>query len=66
MWEARSGFHISMPRLFFCCIDCRWYYRSRCWWPVTQRGMWAQRVVLNTPTLNDDLRLLQRVENLAI
>jgi hypothetical protein len=28
--------------------------------------MWAQRVVLDTPTLDDDLRLLQRVEDLAI
>src|ERR1035437_5436402 len=66
MWEARSGFHISMPHLFVCCLDRRWYYRRWCWRPVTQRGMWAQRVVLDTPTLDDDLRLLQRVEDLAI
>src|ERR1044072_917303 len=43
-----------------------WYEHLRGWRLVAQRGMRAHRVVVPSPALDDDLRLAQRVEDLAI
>src|ERR1035437_6611064 len=59
MWETRSVFHISMPRLLR--QDC-----LRCRRPIAQRRMWPYRVVLHSPLLDHHLRLLQRVEDLPV
>src|SRR5271154_4855842 len=59
MWETRSVFHISMPRLLR--QDC-----LRCRWPVTQSRVRPLRVVFHAPPLRQNLCLLQRVKNLAV
>jgi hypothetical protein len=38
----------------------------RCWWAVSQGSVGPHRVVLLTPTLNQNLRLLQGVKNLPV
>src|SRR5271170_5408590 len=59
MWETRSVFHISMPRLLR--QDC-----LRCWWPITQCRVRPLRVVFHAPPLGQNLCLLQRVKDLAV
>src|SRR5271156_5935749 len=59
MWETRSVFHISMPRLLR--QDC-----LRCWWPITQCRVRPLRVVFHAPPLGQKLCLLQRVKDLAV
>src|SRR6516225_4698886 len=59
MWETRSVFHISMPH--FLQQD-----GLRCRWPVAERRMRSHRVVVHSPPLDYHLRLLQRVEDLAL
>jgi hypothetical protein len=38
----------------------------RCWWPISQRTVGPERVVLLAPSLYDDLSLPRRVEDLWI
>ena len=38
----------------------------RRWWPVSDRAVWPRRVVVLPPAFDDDLRLPQRVEDLAV
>src|ERR1700687_3895170 len=59
MWETRSVFHISMPRLLR-------QDGLRCGWPVAQRRVRPLRVVFHAPPLRQNLCLLQRVKNLAV
>src|SRR5208337_5584862 len=59
MWETRSVFHISMPRLFR-------QDGLRCRRPVAQRRVRPLRVVFYPPTLRQNLCLLQRVKDLAV
>src|SRR5579863_6972335 len=59
MWETRSVFHISMSR--FLPQDG---LRRR--WPIAQRGMRPNRVVVHSPLLDHHLGLLQRIEDLAL
>src|SRR5450755_4847197 len=59
MWETRSVFHISMPRLL-------WQGSLRCRRPVAQRRVRPLRVVVFAPPLRQNLCLLQRVEDLAV
>src|SRR2546421_2951890 len=47
------------------CGEC-WHEHLRCRSPVADRCMWPHRVVVTTPAFDDDLRLSQRVEDLAI
>jgi len=42
------------------------YEHFWCWSAVAERGMWAEPIVMLPPSLDDDLRLLQRVEDLAV
>src|SRR2546421_563429 len=44
----------------------RWHEDLRGWSPVADRGMRPDRVVVPSPTLDDDLGLAQGVEDLAI
>jgi hypothetical protein len=39
---------------------------ERCWWPVAQRGVRAQGVVVLAPTLDDDPSLSKAVEQLTV
>src|ERR1039458_10573448 len=55
MWETRSVFHISMPRLFR-------QDGLRCRRHVAQRRVRPFRVVFHAPPLRQNLCLLQRVE----
>src|SRR5450631_3951540 len=59
MWETRSVFHISMPRL----LRQDGLRRRR---PVAQRRVRPLRVVFHAPPLRQNLCLLQRVKNLAV
>src|ERR1039457_1168070 len=59
MWETRSVFHISMPRLLR-------QDSLRCRWPVTQSRVGPLRVVFHAPPLRQNLCLLQRVKDLAV
>src|SRR5271165_3161567 len=59
MWETGFVFHISMPRLLR--QDC---LRRR--WPVTQSRVGPLRVVFHSPSLRQNLCLLQRVKYLAV
>src|SRR5215211_2391246 len=43
-----------------------WYEHLRGWRAIAERGMRAHRIVVPSPALDDDLRLAQRVEDLAI
>ena len=43
-----------------------WQDRCRCRWPVTQRAVEPELVVVLPPSLDQHFRLLQRIEDLAI
>src|SRR5499433_3965081 len=43
-----------------------WDEHLGCWSPVADRGMRPDRVVVTAPTFDDDLRLAQCVEDLAV
>src|SRR5579875_1274630 len=58
-WEARSGFHSSMPLV--ACEPCFW-----CWWPIPQRRVRPNCVVVDAPAFGQHAQFLQRVENLSI
>src|SRR5450755_3764518 len=59
MWETRSVFHISMPRLLR-------QDSFRCRWPIAQRRVRPLRVIFHAPPLRQNLCLLQRVKDLAV
>ena len=43
-----------------------WYEHLGCWSTVANRGMRPDRVVVTSPAFDDDLRLAQRIEDLAV
>src|SRR5712692_4964264 len=59
MWETRSVFHISMPRLLG-----QDGLRRR--WPIAQCRVRPFRVVFLAPPLRQNLCLLQRLKDLAV
>lgn len=50
-------------------VHCRpliqWNNGLGCWWFVAQCTVWAFRVIVLSPILDDDLGLLERVEDFA-
>src|SRR5215207_6051813 len=58
-WRSRSG-ERRRP-----CGE-GWHEHLRGGWSVAERGVRANAVVVSAPALDHDLRLLQRVEDLAI
>src|SRR4051795_10042432 len=67
-WPGRHGYHgrrswsglRSRP-----CGEC-WHEHLRCRSAIANRGMRPDGVVVTTPAFDDDLRLSQRVEDLAV
>ena len=58
-WEARSGFHFSIPQAL-----CQPGLRRR--WPVTQRRVWPDGIVVDSPPLRQHPDLLHRVEDFTV
>src|ERR1035441_7144312 len=58
-WEARSGFHFSIPQAL--CHPDLWR-----WWSIAQRGVWPHRVVVDAPPLRQHPDLLHRVEDFTV
>ncbi len=58
-WEARSGFHFSMPHAV--CQPRLWCRRS-----IAQRRVWPDGVVMDAPAFGQHPQLFHRVEDLAV
>src|SRR5487761_520848 len=58
-WEARSGFRFSIPQVL-----CHPYLWAR--WPVTQRRVRPDGVVVDSPPLRQHPDLFHRVKDLAV
>src|SRR5580700_10197277 len=66
-WETRSVFQAPMFRgVFSMAIFAADFARPRCWRPIAQRRGRPPGVVLDSPLLDHDLCLLQRVKNLSV